>query len=93
MTPDQINALFELGGALLLTMNVRQLMRDKRLAGVRLLPTIWFNVWGGWNLYYYAAIGQRASWAAGLAVFAVNTAWVGLALYYMAKTPVRMPHE
>lgn len=82
MTPDHVNAIFEGGGALLLIMNVVRLYRDKRLAGVALAPTIWFNVWGGWNLYYYAAIGQTASWAAGIAVFAVNTTWVTMAIYY-----------
>lgn len=82
MSPDIINALFEGGGALLLTMNVRRLLQDKRLAGVALWPTIWFNVWGAWNLYYYAAISQWASWVAGIGVFAVNTVWVGLAIYY-----------
>ncbi len=69
----------------MLLLNVRQLYRDKRLAGVRLAPTIWFNVWGAWNIWYYWQLNQLASWAAGLAVFAVNTAWVALALYYHFK--------
>ena len=82
MTPDVFNAIFEAGGALLLCLNVRRLYQDKRLAGVALAPTVWFNVWGAWNLYYYHSIGQRWSWAAGMAVFAVNTAWVALAIWY-----------
>jgi hypothetical protein len=84
--PDSINAIFEGGGACLLTMNVRRLYADKRLAGVALAPTIWFNVWGAWNLYYYAALGQRASWAAGLGVFLVNTTWVAMAVYYGSRS-------
>lgn len=86
MNPDLVNATFEAGGALLLLMNVRQLLKDKRLAGVRLAPTLWFNVWGAWNLYYYHALGQWFSWAAGALVFLVNSAWVALALYYSAKS-------
>lgn len=82
MRPDHVNAIFEAGGAVLLLLNVRRLWQDKRLAGVALAPTLWFNVWGAWNLYFYAAVGQRWSWLAGMAVFAVNSAWVGLALYY-----------
>jgi hypothetical protein len=82
MTPDLINAAFEAGGALLLWLNVRRLWRDKRLSGVSLFPTVWFNLWGLWNLYFYAAVGQKLSWAAGIGVFAVNSAWVLLALWF-----------
>lgn len=80
--PDAINATFEGGGACLLCLNVRRLYLDKRLAGVALAPTVWFNVWGAWNLYYYASLSQFASWSAGIAVFVVNTTWVGLAVRY-----------
>lgn len=85
MTPDTMNAVFEGGGALLLCMNVHRLWLDKKLAGVALAPTLWFNVWGAWNLYFYHSIGQLASWYAGMAVFAVNTAWVALALCYSRR--------
>lgn len=87
MIADVVNAIFEGGGAILLTMNVRRLYLDKKLAGVALPPTIWFNVWGAWNLYYYFAIGQRASWCAGMGVFLVNSAWVSLAIYYTRRKP------
>lgn len=82
MKPDHINALFEAGAACWLCLNVRQLWRDKKLSGVHLLPTVWFNVWGAWNLYYYDAIGQPLSWLAGIAVFLVNSAWVLLAIWF-----------
>ncbi len=85
MKPDTINALFEAGGALLLCMNVHRLWVDKKLAGVALAPTVWFNAWGAWNLYYYYSIGQLASWYAGMAVFVVNTAWVALAITYRVR--------
>lgn len=82
MTPDHFNALFEAGGAALLLLNVRALLRDRRLAGVHIAPTAFFAAWGLWNLYYYPHLGQWWSFAAGLAVVAVNAAWIGLALYY-----------
>ena len=85
-TTDFINAIFEGGGACLLLLNVRRLYLDKRLAGVALAPTIWFNVWGAWNLFYYFQLRQFASWSAGIGVFLVNTAWVSLALYYTVKS-------
>jgi hypothetical protein len=82
LTPDTINAMFEAGAAALLCMNVRRLWIDKKLSGVAFWPVVWFNVWGAWNLYYYRSLDQRASWFAGMAVFAVNTAWVAMAVYY-----------
>lgn len=84
---DLINAVFEFGGACLLVLNVQKIWQDRKLSGVRLAPTVWFNVWGGWNLYYYLHIGQVASWLAGMAVFAVNSAWVALAVYFRLTQP------
>lgn len=85
MNPDRINALFELGAGLLLTLNVARLYKDKKLAGVSLFPTAWFNLWGAWNLHYYHALHQPLSWYAGWLVFAMNTAWVGMAVWYREK--------
>lgn len=82
---DMINAIFETGGAILLTTNVKQLVRDKKLAGVRLIPTVWFNVWEFWNLFYYYHLSQMLSWIAGFAVLIVNITWVSLAIYYKIK--------
>jgi hypothetical protein len=82
MTSDIINSLFEGGGAALLTLNVRRLYRDKTLSGVSIFPTIWWNLWGFWNVYYYRALHQSLSWVAGLAVVTLNTIWVVLALFY-----------
>lgn len=82
MSPDLGNAIFELGGAVLLWLNVARLYADKRLTGVSLIPTLWFNVWSVWNLWYYHALGQQLSWYAGIGVAVANTAWVAIALYY-----------
>jgi len=82
MSVDTINAVFELGGAALLTTNIRQLIRDKKVAGVSIIPTSWFSLWGGWNLIYYSTLGQTLSWIAGIAVFMLNTFWVMLAMHY-----------
>jgi hypothetical protein len=46
---------------------------------------MWFNLWGVWNLHYYGVIAQPLSRVAGFMVFAMNTAWVALALYYERK--------
>ena len=78
---DAINSVFELGAAVLLTLNVYRVAKDGHVAGVSIVPTAWMSLWGAWNLYYYAALGQRWSWVAGVAVFLVNTIWVGLAVF------------
>lgn len=82
MPVDLINAVFECGSAFLLTINIRRLLRDKIVAGVSIIPTSWFSLWGAWSLIYYNKLGQTLSWVAGMGVFAVNTFWVILALYY-----------
>lgn len=85
MNPDTVNAMFEGGGALLLCMNIRRLLRDKRVAGVSLVPVVWWNIWGVWNVYYYHALTQPLSFYAGIGVLVANTVWVALALYYVRR--------
>ena len=79
---DIVNACFEGGGACLLCMNIRRLVKDKRLAGVSLVPTVWCNLWGFWNVWFYHVMGTTASFYAGIGVLTANTVWVGLALFY-----------
>lgn len=83
---DGVNATFEGGGAVLLCLNVRRLWRDKALAGVSLVPTVWWNLWGFWNVYFYWAVTQHVSMVAGVGVLVMNTIWVGLALYYRFRS-------
>jgi ABC-type transport system involved in cytochrome c biogenesis permease subunit len=82
---DGINCAFEFGGALMLLLNVFRLVKDKRIAGVAILPTAFFAVWGVWNLAYYPSLGQWASFVGGVAVVVVNSVWVGLALHYSRR--------
>ncbi len=82
MTPDQINGALEFGSALLMLMNVRRLTKDKVLAGVSLIPTLFFDSWGFWNLYYYPALDQWWSFSGGACLVLVNLTWTGLAFYY-----------
>jgi len=79
---DAVNCMFESGGALLLCMNIRRLLRDKQVQGVSIVPVMWWNLWGFWNVYYYHSLEQNASFWAGLGVLTANTIWVFLALYY-----------
>lgn len=76
MTPDIINALFEMGGAAFLVLNVRALRRDRVLRGVSAWPVVFFTAWGAWNVYLYPSLGMPLSAAAGVLVLAVNSVWL-----------------
>lgn len=80
--PDLINGSFEMVGGCLLWFNSYRILKDKRLKGVFIFPTIFFTFWGFWNLYYYPHLNQILSFVGGCNVVLANTTWVILALYY-----------
>lgn len=85
MTSDTINALFELGGGIFLFFNVLALYRDKKIHGVRILPTAFFTLWGYWNLYFYPSVNCWLSFVGGCLIVLMNTIWVGQMIYYRKK--------
>lgn len=85
MLADCINGLYEAGGGFMNLLNVRALYKDKKVRGVKILPSMFFTSWGIWNLYYYPHLGQWLSFIGGLLIVLVNLLWVGLALYYTHK--------
>lgn len=82
MTPDIMNGLFEAAGGLLVLNHCRAVLRDKTVAGVSIVSTSLFAVWGIWNLYYYPHLDQWASFTGGLVIVTANTLWVYLMLKY-----------
>lgn len=82
---DAVNACFEFGGALFLCLNVRRLRRDRTLRGVSVWPAAFWSLWGYWNVYYYSAVGHPLSWAGGVCVVAVNTAWAAMAFRILGR--------
>jgi hypothetical protein len=78
VTPDQINAAFEAAGAGVTLLNVRRLLRDRTVQGVSWVPTLFFAVWGGWNVVFYGDVHQPWSQAAGSALVAANAWWLWL---------------
>lgn len=85
MNTDHFNALFEFVSAMLLMINVIRLYKDKKLQGVSIVPTMFFTVWGFWNLYYYPSLNQLWSFIGGIFVVVVNLIWVIMALYYRRR--------
>lgn len=81
-TPDLVNGAFEMLGGVLLWMNVRQIVRDKKVEGLWWPSTVFFCAWGLWNLYYYPALGQWWSFAGGLNIVVANATWLALWWFY-----------
>jgi len=84
-TPDLFNGLFELFGGILYLLNIKILLRDKKVQGISLLPTVFFTSWGLWNLFYYPSLDQWFSFFGGIVLVLVNAIWLLLALYYTRK--------
>lgn len=89
MSPDFVNAFFELVGALLILLSVRKLYNDKEVKGVHWGPTLFFTTWGYWNLYFYPHLDQWLSFSAGLVMCVTSSIWVGQMVYYtLRRVPI-----
>lgn len=83
--PDLVNGGFELLAGFMILNHCRVLYRDKKVRGVSILSTIFFALWGFWNLFYYPHLDQWASFVGGLLIVSANTSWIGLMIYYHRK--------
>ncbi len=72
MTVDVINGLYEFGGAIMCSMHVKQILKDKKTRGVAWAPFVFFASWGLWNLIYYPAVDCWWSFTGGVALVSVN---------------------
>lgn len=79
---DLINSLFELLSSLAIVNHIRILIKDKNVKGVSIVSTIFFTLWGFWNIFYYPSIGQTLSSLAGVLVCLANAVWVFLMIRY-----------
>lgn len=83
---DIVNGSFELFGAYFTWMNFLSLKRDKQIKGIYWPTTMFFAVWGMWNLIYYPALDQWFSFWGGAVLVGGNLAWVALAVKYLYFT-------
>jgi len=79
---DKINAGFEFLATLFVLNNCWVVLVDERVAGVSIISTAFFMLWGGWNVYYYPSLGQKFSFYCGIGVLLSNILYVGLLIYY-----------
>lgn len=82
---DFVNGFFEFGGAILLCLNIRRILKDKSIAGVSIFPVLFFTCWGIWNLFYYPSLNQMWSFYGGCGIVTANTIWVSLSIYYSVR--------
>lgn len=85
MSADITNGVFELLAAVFILNHCRVLYADKMTRGVSIVSTIFFFLWGLWNVYYYPSLDQVWSYRGGLCVVTANALWVALLLYYKRK--------
>lgn len=79
---DLINGAFEFTAGLMTWLNVRQIIKDKKVRGYNLKVFMFFTLWGYWNLYYYPSLNQWWSFYGGISIMLANTIWLMLAIYY-----------
>lgn len=82
MTPDQINACFELGGAAAIALSCRQVLKAKSADGVAVADVLFFLCWCAYSVYYYTCLGQAYSQAIAMLVFCVRVTYVSLVVRY-----------
>lgn len=82
MTPDNINAVFELGGALVTLLSVHRILKDRAVRGFDWRVIGFFTAWGAWNLFYYPHLEQWVSTAAAVALVVVNFTYLVLILRF-----------
>jgi hypothetical protein len=77
---DVINALFQLGGAIAAWKNVQMIWKERQVKGVFWPLTIYYAVWGLWNLVFFSHLAQWWSLASGTLLVSGNLVWSGIAL-------------
>lgn len=85
---DLINGFFQFGSGLFVLNNCYTLYKDKMVKGVSAFSTAFFTLFGFWNLYYFAKLGQDVSFYAGLILVCSNVLWLSLMIHYKGREDV-----
>lgn len=78
MPADFVNGLWELAGALCLSLSCLKAWRAKSMQGVSGWTVLFFFGWGLWNVYFYPSQGLNWSFAGGVALCSMNGLWAYL---------------
>lgn len=80
--PDIINGTFEALASVMVLNHCRVLLRDQAVAGVSIASTIFFTLWGIWNIWYYPTLDQIWSMVGGILVTLANLFYVALLIRF-----------
>ena len=79
---DFINGGYEFFGSIAVWVNVIAIYKDKKYAGVRIAPFVFFTSWSVWNLYYYPHLNQWISLIGGFSIMLANVAYLTMMIKY-----------
>lgn len=85
VTPDLINGLFQVAGAVIQWGNVVRIRRHKSVKGFDPKTIAFFSIYGLWCLYFFQGLNQWMSFIGGLMIVAVNIIWLTHVFYYWMK--------
>jgi hypothetical protein len=87
---DSITATFETGTAIIAWMNVRQIVRDKRVTGFWWPSIVFNNMWGVWAFIFYSSLGMWLAVTMLSVKLVGQFSWIGLILYYKHENRTRI---
>jgi hypothetical protein len=85
MSNDMFNGLLEFSGSIFILNHCYAMFRAKDSSAVSLLATLFFFVWGIWNLHWFRFIQMPYSLYAGICMAAANALWLCMIIYYRIK--------
>jgi len=85
MTPDILNGLFELGGALAIVPSIKSILDKRQAIGIHWAHQLFFCSWGLWNLFYYPNLEQWFSFIGAVVLVLTNLLYTSLVWKYRIR--------
>ncbi len=76
MTPDALNACFELAAAAFVTLHARRVWTDREVAGVSIPAACFFASWTLFGFFYFTMIGHWISFTCSFPPAVAYVAWI-----------------
>jgi hypothetical protein len=74
-TLDAVNGFFELGASIVIWINVKRLWRDWEIKGVDWRVSLFFTLWGLFNLILFQQLNMGISTVCAVVLFLGNVTW------------------
>lgn len=79
---DLVNGVFEVGGGLIIWLNVFKIIKDKEVKGFDWRVSGFFSSWGLWNVLFYWGVNCLVSWVGSMFLLLGNVVWLSYVLKY-----------